>query len=57
MSAIWSALVPETTKTVDKYLSEILAELQKEVTSGINGQTDLDIDKLKDRWTNCDSPT
>jgi len=33
MSAIWSALVPETTKTVDKYLPEILAELQKEVTS------------------------
>ena len=34
MSAIWAALVPETTKTVDKYLSEILTELQKEVTSG-----------------------
>ena len=33
MSAIWSALVPETTKTVDKYLSEILAELTKELTS------------------------
>lgn len=33
MSAIWSALVPETTKTVDKYLPEILAELQKELTS------------------------
>jgi len=33
MSAIWSALVPETTKTVDKYLPEILAELTKELTS------------------------
>ena len=34
MAAIWSALVPETTKTVDKFLPEILAELQREMTSG-----------------------
>lgn len=33
MSAIWSALVPESTKTVDKFLPAILAELQKELTS------------------------
>jgi len=33
MSAIWSALVPESTKTVDKFLPEILTELQKELTS------------------------
>ena len=33
MASIWSALVPETTKTVDKYLAEILTELQREVTS------------------------
>ena len=33
MSAIWSALVPETTKTVDKFLAEILAELGREMTS------------------------
>jgi len=33
MSAIWSALVPESTKTVDKFLPNILAELQKELTS------------------------
>ena len=34
MAAIWTALVPETTKTVDKFLPEILAELQREMTSG-----------------------
>merc|ERR1719341_3095950 len=33
MAAIWAALVPETTKTVDKFLPEILAELQREMTS------------------------
>jgi len=33
MSAIWSALVPESTKTVDRFLPAILAELQKELTS------------------------
>ena len=33
MSSIWAALVPETQKTVDKFLPEILAELQKELTS------------------------
>jgi len=33
MSSIWSALVPESTKTIDKYLPSILAELQKELTS------------------------
>merc|ERR1719244_229958 len=33
MSSIWAALVPETTKTVDKFLPAILAELQKELTS------------------------
>jgi len=33
MSAIWAALVPESTKTVDRYLAEILAELQREITS------------------------
>ena len=33
MASIWSALVPETTKTVDKFLTEILAELGKEMTS------------------------
>ena len=33
MASIWAALVPETQKTVDKFLPEILAELQKEVTS------------------------
>jgi len=33
MSSIWAALVPETQKTVDKFLPEILTELQKELTS------------------------
>ena len=29
----WSALVPETTRTVDRYLTEILTELGREMTS------------------------
>ena len=33
MASIWSALVPETTKTVDKFLTEILTELGREMTS------------------------
>ena len=33
MSAIWSSLVPETNKTVDRYLPAILAEVQRELTS------------------------
>ena len=33
MASIWSALVPETTMMVDKFLTEILAELGKEMTS------------------------
>ena len=33
MASIWAALVPETTKTVDKFLTEILAELGREMTS------------------------
>jgi len=33
MSAIWSSLVPETNKTVDRYLAPILAEVQRELTS------------------------
>ena len=31
MASIWSALVPETTMMVDKFLTEILAELGKEM--------------------------
>ena len=34
MAAIWAALVPETNKTVDRFLAEILVELQRELTSG-----------------------
>jgi proteasome component ECM29 len=33
MSAIWSSLVSEPTKTVDKYLMEIVQELQTNLTS------------------------
>ena len=33
MASIWAALVPETQKTIDKFLPEILAEIQKEITS------------------------
>jgi proteasome component ECM29 len=33
MAAIWSSLVPETNKTVDRYLPAILAEVQRELTS------------------------
>jgi proteasome component ECM29 len=33
MAAIWASLVPETNKTVDRYLPAILAEIQRELTS------------------------
>ncbi len=33
MTAIWSSLVPEPTKTVDKYLMEIIEEIQTNLTS------------------------
>ena len=32
MSSIWDALVPESTKTVDKYLDAIVEEIQVETT-------------------------
>ena len=42
MASIWSALVPETTKTVDKFLTDILAELGREMMdSCCSALTDL----------------